>query len=58
MERDLKKASKLAPNAVTIEAMNAARQDNLETVTLDQLQAVLDANDQAAESMQIQEPSP
>ncbi len=35
----------LTPNAVTIEAMNEARQGNLETVTLDELQAVLDAND-------------
>lgn len=35
----------LTPNAVTIEAMNEARQGNLETVTLDELRAVLDAND-------------
>lgn len=35
----------LKPNAVTIEAMNEARQGNLETVTLDELQAVLDADD-------------
>jgi len=35
----------LAPNAVTIEAMNEAHRGNLETVTLDELQAVLDADD-------------
>jgi DNA-damage-inducible protein J len=35
----------MTPNAVTIEAMNEARQGNLETVTLDELRAVLDAND-------------
>ena len=35
----------LVPNAVTIEAMKEARRGNLETVTLDELQAVLDAND-------------
>ncbi|MDR1934671.1 MAG: type II toxin-antitoxin system RelB/DinJ family antitoxin [Candidatus Accumulibacter sp.] len=35
----------LAPNAATIEAMTEARRGNLETVTLDELQAVLDADD-------------
>ena len=35
----------LVPNAVTIEAMKEARRDDLETVTLDDLQAVLDADD-------------
>lgn len=48
----------LIPNAVTIAAMNEARQDNLEIVTLDELQAVLDADDDAVESMQTQELSP
>lgn len=33
------------PNAVTLEAMKAARRGDLETVTLDDLQAVLDADD-------------
>ena len=35
----------LAPNADTLEAMKAARRGDLETVTLDDLQAVLDADD-------------
>jgi DNA-damage-inducible protein J len=35
----------LVPNATTIKAMKAARRGNLEAVTLDQLQKVLDAND-------------
>ena len=35
----------LVPNDVTIEAMKEARRGNLETVTLNELQAVLDAND-------------
>lgn len=35
----------LAPNAATLEAMEEARRGHLETVTLDQLQAVLDADD-------------
>jgi DNA-damage-inducible protein J len=35
----------LVPNATTIEAMKEARRGNLETVTLDELQAVLDADD-------------
>ena len=35
----------LIPNAKTIAAMEAARRGELETVTLDQLQAELDAND-------------
>ncbi len=35
----------LVPNAVTIAAMKEARQGKLEAVTLDQLQAVLDAGD-------------
>jgi DNA-damage-inducible protein J len=35
----------LIPNATTIAAMMEARQGNLETVTLDQLQTVLDADD-------------
>lgn len=35
----------LAPNAATIKAMKEARRGNLETVTLDELQAVLDADD-------------
>lgn len=35
----------LAPNAVTLAAMREARGGHLETVTLDQLQAVLDADD-------------
>jgi DNA-damage-inducible protein J len=35
----------LIPNAATIEAMKEARRGNLEPVTLDQLQAVLDADD-------------
>jgi DNA-damage-inducible protein J len=33
------------PNAKTIEAMKEARRGNLEAVTLDELQAVLDAED-------------
>jgi len=33
------------PNAKTIEAMKDARRGNLEAVTLDELQAVLDAED-------------
>lgn len=33
------------PNEKTIEAMKEARRGNLETVTLDQLQSVLDADD-------------
>src|SRR6218665_160521 len=37
----------LLPNAPTIEAMKEARRGNLETVTLDELQAVLDADDKA-----------
>lgn len=57
MARNLKKAVELTPNAVTIEAMNEAYRGNLETVTLDQLQAVLDEDDEAIESMQTQEPS-
>ncbi len=35
----------LVLNAATIEAMKEARRNNLETVTLDELQAVLDADD-------------
>jgi DNA-damage-inducible protein J len=35
----------LAPNTDTLEAMKAARRGDLETVTLDDLQAVLDADD-------------
>ena len=35
----------LIPNEKTVEAMKEARRGNLETVTLDQLQAVLDADD-------------
>jgi len=35
----------LATNAETIAAMREARRGNLETVTLDELQAVLDADD-------------
>ena len=35
----------LLPNAATVEAMREARLDDLETVTLDELQAVLDADD-------------
>jgi len=35
----------LIPNETTIAAMREARAGKLETVTLDQLQAVLDAND-------------
>lgn len=35
----------LVPNAETIEAMKEARRGNLETVTLSDLQAVLDADD-------------
>ena len=35
----------LVPNDVTIEAMKEARRGNLETVTLNELQAVLDADD-------------
>ena len=35
----------LIPNETTIAAMKAARKGDLETVTLDQLQAVLDADD-------------
>jgi DNA-damage-inducible protein J len=35
----------LVPNDVTIEAMKEARRGNLETVTLDELQAELDAED-------------
>ncbi len=35
----------LVPNAATIEAMKKARRGNLETVTLGELQAVLDADD-------------
>ena len=35
----------LIPNATTIEAMKEARRGDLETVTLDDLQAVLDADD-------------
>ncbi|MBK5930608.1 type II toxin-antitoxin system RelB/DinJ family antitoxin [Halochromatium salexigens] len=35
----------LVPNEETIAAMRAARQGETETVTLDQLQAVLDAED-------------
>lgn len=35
----------LAPNADTLEAMKEARRGNLETVTLADLQAVLDADD-------------
>jgi len=35
----------LVPNATTIEAIREARRGNLETVTLDELQAVLDAHD-------------
>lgn len=35
----------LVPNAVTIEAMKEARHGKLETITLDELQAMLDAND-------------
>lgn len=34
----------LVPNAVTIDAIKEARHGHLETVTLDQLQAVLDAD--------------
>ncbi len=35
----------LIPNAETIEAMKEARRGNLEIVTLDELQTVLDADD-------------
>lgn len=35
----------LVPNATTIEAMKEARRGNLETVTLDELKTVLDADD-------------
>jgi DNA-damage-inducible protein J len=35
----------LVPNDATIEAMKAARRGDLETVTLDELQATLDADD-------------
>jgi DNA-damage-inducible protein J len=35
----------LRPNAATIAAMQEARTGNLETVTLAELQAILDAND-------------
>jgi DNA-damage-inducible protein J len=35
----------LIPNDVTIAAMKEARERKLETVTLDDLQAVIDAND-------------
>ena len=35
----------LVPNAVTIEAIKESRRGNLETVTLDDLQAVFDADD-------------
>ena len=35
----------LVPNAATITAMKAAREGKLETVTLAELQAVLDADD-------------
>ncbi|MFZ5533415.1 MAG: type II toxin-antitoxin system RelB/DinJ family antitoxin [Pseudomonadota bacterium] len=35
----------LIPNAETIEAMREARRGNTETVTLDELQSVLDADD-------------
>ncbi|MFN7835771.1 MAG: type II toxin-antitoxin system RelB/DinJ family antitoxin [Burkholderiaceae bacterium] len=34
----------LVPNATTIEAMKDARRNNLETVALDEIQAVLDAD--------------
>src|SRR3569623_1281538 len=42
----------LIPNAETIKAMKEARRGKLETVTLDDLQAVLDADDKAIESIQ------
>ncbi|HET7313787.1 MAG TPA: type II toxin-antitoxin system RelB/DinJ family antitoxin [Salinisphaera sp.] len=35
----------LVPNATTIEAMKEARRGDLETVTLDDLQATFDADD-------------
>lgn len=35
----------LVPNATTLEAMKEARRGALETVTLDELQAALDAGD-------------
>jgi DNA-damage-inducible protein J len=35
----------LIPNATTIQAMKEARRGHLKEVTLDELQAVLDAND-------------
>jgi DNA-damage-inducible protein J len=35
----------LIPNEATIAAMKEAREGNLETVTLDNLQSVIDAND-------------
>ncbi len=35
----------LTPNATTIAAMREARRGNLETVTISELQAALDAND-------------
>ncbi|MBK5965655.1 hypothetical protein CCR95_16570 [Thiocystis minor] len=35
----------LVPNEETIAAMRAAREGQVETVTLDQLQALLDADD-------------
>jgi DNA-damage-inducible protein J len=35
----------LIPNEETVAAMKEARRGNLETVTLDELQAVLDADD-------------
>jgi hypothetical protein len=57
MASNPKQAVGLTPNAVTIAAMKDACQGNLETVTLDELQAVLNADDEAVESMQTQEPS-
>jgi hypothetical protein len=58
MASNPKQVVELTPNAVTIAAMQEARQDKLETVTLDELQAVLDADDDTVELMQTQEPSP
>lgn len=42
----------LVPNEKTIAAMKEARQEHLETVTLRELQAVLDADDSTSRSIQ------
>jgi len=55
MARDLEKAVVLTPTAASIEAMNEARQGNLQTVTLDELLAVLDVDDEPIGSIQIHE---